>query len=43
MFCVSHSIDICFVAIRNIRNVHAVSTNETADILFLTRSSETAW
>ena len=43
MFCVSYSVDICFVAIRNIRNVHAVSTNETADILFLTRSSETAW
>ena len=34
MFCVSYSIDICFVAIENIRNVHAVLTNETADILF---------
>ena len=31
--CVSHSIDICTVAIQNIKNMHAVSTNEIADIL----------
>ena len=31
--CASHSIDICTVAIKNIRNVHAVSTNQIADIL----------
>ena len=31
--CVSHSIDICTVAIKNIRNMHAVSTNQIADIL----------
>ena len=26
-------IDICMVAIKNIRNMHAVSTNQIADIL----------
>ena len=31
--CVSHSIDICTVAIKNIRNMHAGSTNQIADIL----------
>ena len=31
--CVSHSTDICTVAIRNIRNMHAVSTNQIGDIL----------
>ena len=31
--CVSHSIDICTVAIKNIRNMRAVSTNQIADIL----------
>ena len=31
--CVSHSVDICSVAIQNIRNMHAVSTNQIADIL----------
>ena len=31
--CVSHSIDICTVAIKIIRNMHAVSTNQVADIL----------
>ena len=31
--CVSHPIDICTVAIENIRNMHAVSTNKTVDIL----------
>ena len=31
--CVSHSIDTCTVAIRNIGNLHAVSTNQIADIL----------
>ena len=31
--CVSHSIDICTVAIKNIRNMHAVSTSPIADIL----------
>ena len=31
--CVSYSIDICTVAIKNIRNMHAVSTNQIADIL----------
>ena len=30
---VSNSIDICTVAIKNIRNMHAVSTNQNADIL----------
>ena len=30
--CVSHSIDICTVAIKNIRNMHAVSTNQIAVI-----------
>ena len=30
---VSHSINICTVAIKNIRNMHAVSTNQVADIL----------
>ena len=29
------SIDICKVAIKNIRNVHAVSANQIADILQL--------
>ena len=44
MFCISHlvilrfnvidiSIDICTVANKNIRNMHAVSTNQVADIL----------
>ena len=32
---VSHPIDICTVAINNIRNMHAVSTNQIADILYL--------
>ena len=32
-FPVSHSIDICAVAIKNIKNMHAVSTNQLADIL----------
>ena len=31
--CVSHFIDICTVAIKYIRNMHAVSTNQIADIL----------
>ena len=31
--CVSHCTDICTVAIKNIRNMHAVSTNQIADIL----------
>ena len=31
--CVSRSIDICTVAIKNTRNMHAVSTNQFADIL----------
>ena len=30
---VSHSIDICTVAIKSIRNMHVVSTNQIADIL----------
>ena len=34
--CISHSIDISTVAIKNIRNMHAVSTNQIADILHLT-------
>ena len=29
--CVSHSADISTVAIKNIRNMHAVSTNQIAD------------
>ena len=32
--CVSHSIDICTVAIKNTRNIHAVLTNQIADVLF---------
>ena len=31
--CVSHSIDICTVAIKNMRNTIVVSTNQMADIL----------
>ena len=31
--CVSNSNDICTVAIKNIRNMHDVSTNQTPDIL----------
>ena len=31
--CASHSFEICTVAIKNIRNMHAVSTNQIADIL----------
>ena len=31
--CVSHSVDICTVAIKNIWNMQAVSTNQIADIL----------
>ena len=31
--CISHSIDIWTVAIKNIRNIHAVSINQIADIL----------
>ena len=30
---VSNSIDICNVATKNIRNMHAVSANQIADIL----------
>ena len=33
LFCISHSIDIYLVVIKNIRNMHAASTNQTADIL----------
>ena len=32
-FCVSHSIDIGTLVIKNIKNMHAVSTNQIADIL----------
>ena len=31
--CISHSIDVCTVVNKNIRNMHAVSTNQIADIL----------
>ena len=31
--CISHSIDICIVAIKIIRNMHAVLINQIADIL----------
>ena len=31
--CVAYSIDICTVAIEDIRNMHAVSSNPIADIL----------
>ena len=31
--CVSHSVDICTVAIKNIRNMYAFSANQIADIL----------
>ena len=30
---ISHSIDICTVVIKNIRNMNAVLTNQVADIL----------
>ena len=33
---VSHSIDICTVAIKNIRHMHGVSTNQVVDNCFLT-------
>ena len=33
LFYVLHSTDICTVAIKNIKNMHAVSTNQNADIL----------
>ena len=32
--CVLHSIDICTIAIKYIGNMHAVSTNQIADILY---------
>ena len=35
--CVSHFIDIRSVAIKNIRNMHAVSTNQIADIVHFNR------
>ena len=35
--CVSHSVDICTVAIKNTRNMHAVSTNQFADIFSFQR------
>ena len=31
--CVSHSIVICMVAVKNLKNIHTVSTNQIADIL----------
>ena len=31
--CLSNSINICTVAVTNIRNMHTVSTNQIADIL----------
>ena len=31
--CVSHSINICTVTIKNVGNIHAVSTNQIPDIL----------
>ena len=31
--CASYSIDICTIAIKNIKNMHAVSANQIADIL----------
>ena len=31
--CDSHSIDICTVAIKNVKNIHAVSTNQIPGIL----------
>ena len=31
--CVLHFIDICTVAIKNIRNMHGVSTNQITDLL----------
>ena len=31
--CVSHFIDVCTVAIKNIRNMHTDSTNQIAGIL----------
>ena len=33
-FCVWYSTDICTVAIKNIKTMHAYSTNQTADILY---------
>ena len=33
MFLVSHSIDICTEAMKNIRNIHAVLTNDIASFL----------
>ena len=37
--CVSHSIDTCTVVIKNIRNMHAVSTNHIADIMHFNNES----
>ena len=31
--CISHSIDICTVAIENARNMHSFSANQIAEIL----------
>ena len=31
--CVSHSIDICTAATRNVRRAHTVSTNQIEDLL----------
>ena len=38
--CVSHSIDICTVAVKSIRNLKAVSTNQiTTDILYFNENA----
>ena len=38
--CISNAIDIGTVAIKNIRNMHAVSTNQITDICILTRNND---
>ena len=42
-FLVSNSIDICTVVIKNIKNMHAVSTNQIADILHFNDKEGYSW
>ena len=41
--CVSPCNDICIVGIKDIRNMHAVSTNQIADILRFNNNSLNEW
>ena len=42
-FFISHSIDICSVAIKSIRKIHALSTNQIADILYFHDNNVIQW